>query len=298
MSQIIDEVLKTQLHVGVGLAVLWSVFGCLAGVMISFGCYLLMSKLGAFRLNWKFAAWPRTLTVLWLAVTFAILGGMMGGCEGTLRATQRVVKQSQFRTEALQPVGDAVADGLFQIDHWLREPDVPAPVDSFRQGELELSATSLLRQIDAVEEVAARKAVDATKQQIATRMGTARGGVVETLTNEFLDVIARRLLRAKAKEQLDKVGLADALFEFFDTLPAAARARGDPDTISHAELASHVVDHGLIPALLQPARRFVRTQQVVLVALSILATVLPTFAFWIARKSWPSDTPPAQATGA
>jgi len=101
----LDQFLKTQIHLAAGLIALWAIIGIAAGLAAAALCYWISGRCGAWRWDWKRAVWFRALTVLWLISGFGILGAWAGSAEGTLRGTERVVRDSHLRTEGLDRAG-------------------------------------------------------------------------------------------------------------------------------------------------------------------------------------------------
>jgi hypothetical protein len=112
------------------------------------------------------------LSAVWLVLALAAFGGMIGGCEGTPRGVRRVVRESQFRTEVLEPAAKAVANGLFRVDEALRvasearpsDDDSGAPagagetrLEAFERGEVELDVPAFFKRLETVEAVVAER---------------------------------------------------------------------------------------------------------------------------------------------
>lgn len=297
MQEVLREILRSQAHIAAGLFALWIVIGTLTGLAVGGVAALVLAKTGALHLGWKHAVWLRVLSCLWVIAAGAFFGGSIGGCEGTLRGTEKIVRESQFRTEGLRRAGEAVAGTLVWIDlaienHLakkdisLREEQV-ASVDAFLKGGREFDVRAFQGRLERAEGELVRKIVDSARTEVAAKMGLAPGGVPEALLGTTLGLLAEHGLRKSVRDQLEKHGL-EGLFGGMDL---AAKAKGDPATAALPELAEGIVDHGLIPLILGPARALTRGPQMTSLFLMLGAFLLPALGFAIGRKveaSWAS----------
>lgn len=294
MEEVLREILKSQAHVAAGMFALWLVLGAVAGAALGAAVLVLQLKSGALRLQWKGGLWLRVLSGVWLIAAGGFLGGSMGGCEGTLRGTEKIVRESQFRTEGLRRAGEAVAGSLVWIDlamenHLtkkdlsLREDQVAA-VDAFLKSGREFDLVVFQARLERAEEELLRKAVDAAGTGVRGKMGLAPGGMADSLMMGSLRLVVQHGVRKAVVEQMDKHGVKDAVDGLFGALSAAGKARGDSATAAMPELAEAIVDRSLIPLILTPARALARGPQLTSLLLMLGAFLLPPLGFWIGRK--------------
>lgn len=308
MQAILNEILKSQAHIVAGTLVLWTVIGALGGVLLAIAATALLSMAGAFRLEWRHAAWVRVPTYMLVAIAFGVLGGMIGGCEGALHGVERVVRQSQFRTELLDRGGTACAVGLYGIDLCLANAEAgrkggltdaqEADWDAFVRGERELNVPDFLRRLQEAEGRVVQEAVGAAKARLREHVNVPKAPLVESLLDSALAFVMRKALREKLTEAL--AGQDVDLSKFFLTLPAAARARGDGNGITCQELADHVVEKAFIPAILGPTRKWLRAHQVVYALLMLASLLVAVIGFWIGRfigrRAGAGSPPPIEAS--
>ncbi len=297
--EIVRQILATRAHVLAGLIAFWAVCGLVLGVIAAIVAYRVLCRVGAFELHWRFAAWPRRLVALWLIVAFAVLGGMIGGCEGTPRGVRRIVQESQFRTEVLQPAGNAVALGLFRLNATVQSPDeADSLAESFERGEIEFDVVEFSKTIEVLESHVVREVVTHLGDDLRRRSGYVVGGIVDMLVGESLEFVVRRHAIVLAKghlEHLKRFHLDRVVQEFFATLLDAAHANGDSDGIAYKELADHIVEHGLAPMILKPVKTTARSQQTTLVVLMLVSGVVPVAGFWLARRTTQAPEPPEES---
>jgi hypothetical protein len=294
MDDILQEILKSQAHVVAGLFVLWLLIGIGGGLLLGGGAGLALSKLGAMRLEWKHARWLRALSVLWLVGSFGFLGGALGGCEGTLRGTERVVRQSQVRTEGLRRAGEYVSASVVYLDFAIRgheerkdialRPEDWTRIEAFTLGKAEFDVRAFRARLDRVEAEFVSKIVGSAKEDLRKNLKIAPGGVAERMLDAALPLLARHGLRKTVGGKLEDQGLTEGVDRLFGALDAAARAAGSPDTAAHAELTEEIVERCLIPLVLIPARSIARGQQLTSLLLMAAALALPVAGFAFGRR--------------
>ncbi|MBI3268935.1 MAG: hypothetical protein HYZ53_07930 [Planctomycetes bacterium] len=294
-GKVFDELLKSQLHLVLWDIAKWAVLGVFVGGPAGWFAHVLLSRCGAFRLQVARAGWLRALALGWLVMALGALGCVLGGCQGVASGIERAITKSQFRTEVLDPVGNAGAFGLVAIDFFLQDVDVATgrnqvltaeysrALEAFQQGEGEFDVVAFVERLERAEEPLVKAGVTYAKETIRKRFNLAEGTLAETVTTSVLGWTVRHVLRDKLVEELDRFGLGGPVREFFRTLPAAAAATGSPRGVTHAELAGHVVEHGAVPMLVQPIRAVIRGKQLLLGLLVFPAGALPVLCFWLGR---------------
>jgi hypothetical protein len=312
MQDILREVLKSQAHVAGGLFFLWLVIGIAGGVVLGALSGLALAKSGALRLEWKHANWMRVLAALWLIGTFGFLGGSMGGCEGTLRGTEKVVRESQVRTEGLRRAGEYVSASMVYLDFAIRgheerkdvalRPEEWASVEAFSQGKAEFDVRTFRARLDRTESEMISKLVSTAKSQLQANLKIARGGIAESMLDAALPLLARYGLRKAVVDKLEEQGVKEGVENLFGAMDAAARAGGTPDGASCAEMTEQIADRCLVPLLLWPARSLARGQQLTSLILMVVALAIPIAGFAIGRQverrnAKPLPTASAPATG-
>lgn len=301
MQDVLREILKSQAHVAAGLIVFWMLIGVVLGLIAGVLAFLGLLKSGALRLDGTHAPWFRILSAVLVIGAGACFGGSIGGCEGTLRGTERIVRESQFRTEGLRRAGEAVAGALVWSDfalvnHFagkeptLREEQVAA-VDAFLKSGREFDLRAFQERLGRTEAEFVRKISDSAGADVRARMGLAPGGVPDRLLLMSLGFVMDYGVRKTVRGQIDKHGLRDGVDGLFGALDTAGKLSGDPATASMPELAEAIVDRSLIPLLLTPAKSLVRAPQLTSAILMLGAFLLPALGFWIGRKVQASRVP-------
>lgn len=264
--------------------------------------YWAVARGGGWRWEWKHATWFRVLSALWILVGFGLVGAWAGFCEGGLRGTERVVRDSQLRTEGLDRAGRLAAFAMAWLDSALANNATGRPMpptedqwkqlEAFERGETEIPLAAMVGRLDAVEEKVVLAAAAEGKERLRAKMAIIDNPWVGTSVDWTLALVARRTLRGKLGEGAGKAGIDAA--EFFRMLPDAARASGDPAGLSHAELSTHIVEHTIIPGIMTPVRSAVRFQQVLAILIALGIAVPPLALFAIARAvARKRATPPA-----
>lgn len=296
LNQFLALLLKTQLHLVLWNLLKWGTLGVLAGAPLGWLAWRLLRGRGAWRLEHRHARWWQWAAAAWLVLAGGGLGCLLGLLHGATIGAEIAVRQSQFRTEVLDPVGKATAHGLVALDFLIADlgastgrnelltPEHTRALEAFDGGGYEFNATSFLARAGTAERTLVGAAVARTKERLAARFRFAPGGLVETLVGWTLDLVARQLVREKLEEQLDKFGLGAPVREFFASLPAAARAGGDPDTLTAAELSAHVVERVAVPVVLLPIRSVIGGKTLLVGLLVVPALLLPVAAFAFGRR--------------
>ncbi len=299
----LELVLASELPAFVGLVILWALLGATVGALAGLVLFLAARALGAFRLEWRHGKWLRLLAALALVVACGAAGATAGVAEGTDRGVRRAVHEGAFRTGVLDRAGEVGALGFAWVDLLLRSHEAgsglrlragdEARLRRFVRGEEEIHPGEFLARLGKAEEKIATEAVAVAKAKVLAGASLPAGGLAEKLVGEALEFLARRVLREKVRETFETRG-ADVV-SFFEGLPAAARATGNPDTIGYRELAAHVVEGALVPAIAKPARSLARGQQVASAALAAGVLLLVCLAFaagrWMERRR--PGAPPA-----
>ncbi len=302
--EVLKHVKGSQAHVIAGQLLLWTVIGLAAGLVLAVVVLLAAGKLGAWRLAWKHGVWLRVLNALWLVGAFAALGSMIGCCEGSLRGVETAVRESQFRTELLARAGEAGAVGMAWTDLFIANLEARRDgplgeeqskrVEAFAKGESELNVTQFLARLDRSEGVLVEKGVVEAKAQLRKHVALPESRLADWLVGTALAYLVRKAVREKAAGALAEQG-AD-VGGFLSTLPDAAKAGGDPDTIGVKALGDHIVERALIPGILTPTRKYFRGTQLTYAIVMAGALVLSVVAFWIGRVIERSQAKKAAAT--
>jgi hypothetical protein len=294
---IIGEILKTQVHVVIGLLVLWAAIGLVGGIVLAVVVYQLLGRLGAWKLDWKHGKTLRVLSAVWLVLAFATCGAWIGGAQGVMFGVERVVRRSQFHDKILMPVGEVTADGLLFVDISLRNMDPEthkvAPLteeqkellQAFREGRAELNVNEFNERVAMLRDHVVDEAVEELNAQLKERTGLEAEGLAKSLLDWLLRGLVRHASNREAEEHLGQI------MECYRTLPDAA---DDSGMISRTALAHHLVERGAVPAIMKPTRYVVRTTQIPW-ALGMAGSLIPPLLlFWLIRrferKSGKADT--------
>ena len=290
MGALIAELLKTQAHVAAGRMALWTTLGLVAGLFLAWLIHVIANRRDAWNVDVAFVGAVRMLCLIWLYLGLAVLGGLLGFAEGSLRGVEVIVRESQFRHEVLRRAGEYASLGVAWMDLYLagREPASPMSEaererrwQAFARGEAELDAPEMLARLERSQEALVNEAAEAARARLRRLEGYG-GGLVGRLVEMGLTVITHRYTRGAITWLLGREGTD--VSSFFIALPAAAAAHGSPRGISHAELSTHIVERTLVPNLLSPARLFVRAQQAMIAAFVPLVPLPPLLLFWAARR--------------
>jgi len=267
----IQAILDSQAEVVLGRIVLWLLIGAVSGGGIGLALFFGLSRAGA----WPKPRWARVLTALWLFAALAFVGGWIGGCEGGYRGVEQSATEGALRTKVLRPAGEACAAALAFVDVSIRNldlktggwspitPEQEARLREFAAGRVKLDVRALLERLKKLEQRAVDEISAGLKEKLREEGRLPAGSLAEKVADPLLDYLIRRKLREK--------------------LPLSA-LESFPDAPTFSELADHVVVRGAIPAILDPARSLVRSQQLTFAILGLAAVLLPLALAWLARK--------------
>jgi hypothetical protein len=286
LPRIFRELLQSQIH-RVGLyAVVAAGAGLLLGMLLGTTLYFLTKLAGAFRLGGTRERWGRIAAAVFTAGGCAALGSLMGCWEGSLRGYERVVSESQLRTEGLRRVSEAVAVGLYLTDMSLQER-TPAEKE-FLEGRCDFDPVGLLNRLDRAEREAIRRRLPELTEAVRKKVPMPESALLDALMGKLFEAVILRAVHAEIGGRLKDFG-AD-IDRFLRTLPEAARPGGDPARLSFEEARIHFEETVLIPVLLTPARAFVRSQQLALAAGMMVVWLIPVVAVAVARRMAPQTT--------
>ncbi len=286
LRTIIEEALKTQIHVVLGLLVLWIAIGLVAGIVLAIAAYKLLGRLGAWRLDWKHGNVLRVLTAVWLVLAFGLCGAWIGGAQGLIFGVERVVRDSQFHDRILIPVGQVAADGFMIVDFNLKNMDpetydVPPPTDeqreflqAFQEGHAELNVKEFQERLVTLRDHMMDEVVADLKADLKKRIGLEAGPLAESLLDRLLHGLAQHAWKRESKKKLGPI------LECYHTLPDAA---GDDGMISRSALANHLIERGAVPAIMKPTRYAVRGVQIPWAIGMAGALIPPLVLFWLIR---------------
>lgn len=270
----LQELLKSQLHVAAGTVLLWIAIGGLLGAFLGFIAHRISSKAGAYRLESTTLRWPRIASAAWLLLAGLCLGGSMGGCEGTLRGVEKVVRESQFRKEALDRAAAFGAAGMVWLDLHLQGTESGAPASLTEDRPIDLRA--FLGRLERAEARIVTEALPKCMEYLRTKVELPKSGLVASMAEASMEFAIRKVLREKVKEQFVSRGVP--IDDFFATLP---------DRMTFRQLSDHIAEKALVPIFVSPARAWTRGHQLLLGVLLALALALPALAFAIARRKLP-----------
>lgn len=282
---------------------LWTLLGTALGAVLAIVTCAVFSRWGWYHGHWRFARGMRWTTFSAQVLLAAIFLGLAGFWSGAIRGTERVLTQSQLRTEVFPEIGNAIADGMAWIQ--LRatssvgtnDTALTAGLEEFRAGKWELHAPRFLRELDDFHEATVTNFVARLEQTTLEHAPQLKGGLGEQLLHGLLNGLARRLVEQKVAGELKNYG-ADRVYKIIRTqLPAEAAKAGVPETISRPELSTFLVRDGIVPGILQPVRFTARAQQLPLLLIALLVLFAPPLCFRWAQKrlmqSNPATTPPS-----
>jgi hypothetical protein len=307
IRRILEELARSQAKEVLFELVLWSTLGAVAGILLAVGAYYAYRGVGWYQSQWKHARWVRRTAAVLTALVCAGLIGMAGFWHGVFCGSKQVLAKSQIATELLPVVGDAVAEGVVVLDEMmtfenglspdaiqraLQSVEFKEKVRSFRVGEREWDVTVFLGRMDRFGAEKLPQFVDETLDGLLNRYPSLKGGLGEQILRPVLTALVRRLV----SDKLDPLAGVDkklqksngiVIFNRQRLLAEAARA-GNPATISHRELSLFVIQGGLVPAILKPIHSMARTQQIIMIVLSILIVSIPAVVFRLTNKRHPN----------
>lgn len=282
--------------------------GFFAGLLLGALLYWAMRRFEWLALRWKHARWLRVLAALWLVLVCGALLCAVAGYQGALRFADDGLRTGPVRRDVLDPAGRICATGFQAFDLYCQNcanqepgaevkielaPEQQAALTDFQDGRIEVNTTQSLKRLSEMEAALAAQIRTTLQTEAQTRFSIQPGGLIDRVVEACLQVIASPDVRRMALKQAGTPGRS--LENCLATLPAAASASGNPDTITHADLSNHFVEQAILPLLLDPVTKFLRVQQIIVLVVLILAVLLPPVAFRIIRYFEGPEAKPAPA---
>lgn len=285
------EVLDTRLHVLLLQGAAWGALGAGVGLAVGIVAFVLLRRRGAYGRGWRFERLLHGATAAVVALGCAAAGGWAGLCQGGLRGGEVVLRESQLATEVLPFAGGAGADLLFLLDRAAREaPEattttttaaVASPLEAFRRGQLEAEVVDLAARVERLGDQALLASLERARAQLPESL---RDGASARVVEGALAALLRRLVARELEGQARSLGLDPFLGDVVDGLPALAARSGDPRGATRAELSTHLVQKGLVPAVLHPLRGLARGQQLAALAVLLGFLLVPPLFFLLVER--------------
>lgn len=268
----------------------WTLLGAAMGIAIAAVACRVFSRLSWYETGWRFARALRWTLFALTTVISAILFGLAGFWSGAIAGSERVLSRSQLATDVFPRIGDAIADAMAwvqvrpQFSRMTNDVELSSKLKEFRAGEWELHAEQFLQQIASIKEEVATNLVAQVEQSALMHAPQLKGGSSEKLLHQFLDGLGRLVVEKKAASELKGWGADRVYFAIIRELKTAAASAGHPDTIARSEISALLVQQGIVPAIMKPIRATARSQQLPLVAIAIMAMVVPPLCVRLARR--------------
>jgi hypothetical protein len=295
-SAVLREVLAAQLGALILAGVLWGALGLLAGLLLAGVGLRLLRMTGLHELRGQGGRWlPRLRLGLTIAVVAVAVAGL-GAVEGPRRALPDAIKRSQIGTRLFPPIGETGAT-LMMI-----APPALRAWRATRQGDPRLVARSAFATVMATRgelDVPAffTEMNDVSVEFVAALAAGAKVKLLEehpalktALGERLLEVMLPRLLVSTLSRTVKEKSQALDLGDLEGELRAAAARTGAPDTITHAELSTFLVDRVLVPPVMMPANHLLRSLQLTCLLLFVAGLLLPSLlarlgAWALARRA-------------
>ncbi|MEY4387494.1 MAG: hypothetical protein RLY20_2777 [Verrucomicrobiota bacterium] len=287
LKQILKEGADSQAHQFLFIAIKWAVLSGLIGLFFGIISLVLFRKCGWYRSAWRFERWVRWPLYVLVPVACSSLLGSAGFFVGVIRGSEFVFKHSQIATKVFPEVGGAMADGVMIAQTWLQntnaeshaKSNLTAVVTAFHDGAIEVNAPLFLEELDTLQSAAASNIVLEIEHEVVTRRPEFKSGLPNWLMHQSLNWSWRLTVERKLSSELKRRNLDDAYKAFRDRLVSSAKMKGNPDTISHADLSALLVDEVVEPAAMTPIRVFAGGQAKMLLFFSVLTAVIPAGLF-------------------
>ena len=286
VAKVLLEFGRSQMTGFIFDALKWTLLGAFVGVLLAVLACVLFSRLGWYQLEWRFARGLRwtifTLSVVLSAVLFALVGFWSGAIAGT----ERVLLKSQLATDVFPKVGEAIADGMawVQIRATANHTNQELKLDEFRAGQWELHAGQFLQQLDELKGDSITNALVWLEQSALEHTPQLKGGLGEKVLHEILNGLGRVLVEKKVTSELNNYGVDRIYFAVREQLKSEAGKSGNPQTIGRTEISVFLIRDGIVPGILKPVHSTARSQQLPLVAIALMALIVPAVCLRLARS--------------
>lgn len=290
----LNMVLETELHTLLGMSAIWSVIGGVIGLGVGILAYALVRKLGGYDWGWPHAKWFRWLTCAVVVLGTVAVGGAIGLGKGASDGFEVVLRKSQLATEVFPVAGDVAADliatlylelsiedtaeALSDAQAKTAKADRASKLAAFREGVYEIDVASLMAGANTLQAARVTEIVKELEDEVLDEFPSWRGGTFEKVLNTVLVTLGEALVSHEVK----KLGLGKLVRQMtkaVKSLPKAAAKSGDPKLIDRGELSEHVVQFGVVPALMVPVRSFIRGYQFAAAGAFLALLLLPVAFF-------------------
>jgi len=295
VAKVLLEFGRSQVTGFVFDALKWTLIGAMLGVFLAVLACVIFSKLGWYRLEWRFARGLRwtifTLTVVLSAIFFSLVGFWSGAIAGT----ERVLLKSRLATDVFPKVGEAIADGMAWVQIRASSANstneaFASKLDEFRAGKWELNAGQFLQQLDDLKGDSITNVIGWLEQSALEQTPQLKGGLGEKILHETLDGLGRLLVEKKVTSELKNYGVDRIYFAVREQLKTEASKTGDPETIARGEIAIFLIRDGIVPGILRPVRSTARSQQLPLIGIALMILVVPPLCVRLARSRFAGST--------
>ncbi len=161
---------------------------------------------------------------------------------------------------------------------------VQAELERFREGEWELHIAEFKQQLATAQKECFEYGLPALKELIREEYPSLKEGTGAKLLDWLVDTFGEMLITRLVERELDRAGLRDPITLVWEGLDDLAKETGDPNTVSHAELADYLVNRLLHAMVLYPAKVTVRGNQLTLMVTWLLIMMVPIAFFQIAEE--------------
>lgn len=287
LKQILNELAASQLHWLLWFSAKWAVLGGLVGLMAGIVAILAFKRIGWYRSGWRFAGWIRWPVWIISVALCTVLAAAAGLCKGAALGAEQVLQKSQLATRVFPVVGNALADGLAGLQSYgvltnsadAARSNLLARVEAFRAGDWELDVPKLHLQLDELSIGAVSNIVISIETNLVARTPQLQNGLPGALFHHALSFGGKFIVERKIHSEMTDRKL-DAFYDRArNTLLAAAKASGAPETVSRQELSNFTVQEVVVPSLLWPIRIMLNEQKLIFMLLTVLAAVLPGIAY-------------------
>jgi hypothetical protein len=268
----------------------WTILGAAIGAAVAAAACWVFFRLQCFEISWRFARALRWTLFALTTVISAVLFSLAGFWSGAIAGSERVLSRSQLATDVFPKIGDAIADAMAwvqvrpQFSRMTNDVELSSKLEEFRAGKWELHAAQFLQQMASIKQEVITNLVAQVEHSALLRSPKLKGGLGEKLLHQFLDGLGRLAAAKQAASELKGWGADRVYFAVVQELQTAAANHGHPDTIARSEISALLVQKGIVPAIMRPIRSTARAQQLPLVAIAIVAMVLPPLCVRLARR--------------
>ncbi len=298
MENIIAYVTGNHLSGFLWACIKMGVLGAALGFFSGLTAFLLIRKWNGYALDGRGAKWARGLVGFFTVLIFMAGFLCVGLLQGALNFTQKLVKdelaiarvcekpcyQVSMMIAELYIAGSTVVPANTNVVY---ADELRRQVHALEDGSQEIDVKELEYRLQHLSETAITPIVDQVMARAIQKWPSLTNSPYQQKMERFLKSVAMEMLKKKVMTDADRLlgkNIGKFVDSLFSGLPAEAALRGNPATISVADLSTYISRQIIDFLVLGTIRDYVRMFQIFAYLAMLITLALPVGVFYIVRR--------------